>query len=45
MEQEATFEDEYEYEEVASAREKKRMMDVLNKKKLTRWEMDALFAE
>jgi len=45
MNQEATYEDEYEYDEVTGAREKKRMMDVLNKKKLTRWEMDELFAE
>ena len=39
------YEDEYEFDEVVGERGKKRRMDILNKKKVTSWEMDDLFCE
>jgi hypothetical protein len=34
---------EYEYDEVTGARNKRPVMSALNKKKLSKWEMDELF--
>ena len=43
--EEVIYEDEFEYNEILGEKDKKRKMDVLNKKKITKWEMDELFCE
>jgi len=42
---EVVYEGEFELDEVVGEKDKKRKMDLLNKKKLTKWEMDELFCE
>jgi hypothetical protein len=39
------YEEEFEYDEVLGERGKKKKLEVLNKKKITDWEMDELFCE
>ncbi|MFH1072567.1 MAG: hypothetical protein V1743_04020 [Nanoarchaeota archaeon] len=43
--EEVVYEEEFEYDEVMGEKDKKRKMDLLNKKKVTKWEMDELFCE
>lgn len=45
MAEQTIYEDEYEYDEIVGERGKKRKLDILNKRKVTEWEMDELFCE
>ena len=38
-------EEDYEFDEVTGAKNKRRKMDVLNKRKVSKYEMDELFCE
>jgi len=45
MEDKIVYEDEFEFDSVVGERGKKRKLDVLNKRKVTDWELDELFCE
>lgn len=40
-----TFEDEFQLEEIRSSKQSKRNLNLLNQKKLSKWEMDELFLD